>query len=247
MATLEVDRVLFKNILAVLFDKDGTLEDSRVKLTISGQARSRLLDSYAPGIGELLLKEFGITPGGLDPAGLMAVGSRQENEIAAVNHLAKMGWDWPEALQLVRHTFAIADRELQALSPAPLFEDCLPVLKSLSAFNLKLGILSAASSDSVQGLINRYDLAPYLQLAMGVDTGPSKPDPRLFYQACQGLGVSPATTIMIGDASVDMQMARDAGAAGCVGIARQGNIPQLLKFADVVIQHLTQIQVISRC
>jgi len=48
---------------------------------------------------------------------------------------------------------------------------------------------------------------------MGVEQGPS--DPELFIQAC--LGVYPSTTYG-GDSAGDIQMAREAGAAGCIGI-----------------------------
>jgi len=52
---------------------------------------------------------------------------------------------------------------------------------------------------------------------MGVEQGPSKPDPELFIQACLALGVYPSTTHG-GDSAGDIQMAREAGAAGCIGI-----------------------------
>ncbi|MGL5083616.1 MAG: HAD family hydrolase [Microcoleaceae cyanobacterium] len=245
MATLRVDQVLFKNIQAIVFDKDGTLEDSQAILKDLGQARSRLIDHQIPGLRQRLLPTFGIIEDWLNPAGLMAVGSRRENEIAAAACIAETGQSWSESLKIARQAFEKADQVLQTSSPAPLFRECLGVLELLSTSGLKLGILSAASSKSVYSFVKRYHLEQYFQLKMGVDEGPGKPDPKLFLQACQALDVNPLSAVMIGDAMVDMEMARGAKAAGCIGIDRQGQIPQLLQSADVVIQNLDQIQVIS--
>ncbi|MFM7574717.1 MAG: hypothetical protein ACKO4S_16540, partial [Snowella sp.] len=46
---------VFKNIEAVIFDKDGTLEDSQAYLRELGIKRARLIDAQIPGIGEPLL------------------------------------------------------------------------------------------------------------------------------------------------------------------------------------------------
>ena len=89
---------VFRNIEAVIFDKDGTLEDSQSYLRELGIKRARLIDAQIPGIGEPLLMAFGMQNNQLDPAGLMAVGSRHENEIAAAAYIAETGRSWFESL-----------------------------------------------------------------------------------------------------------------------------------------------------
>jgi phosphoglycolate phosphatase len=79
---------------------------------------------------------------------------------------------------------------------------------------------------------------------MGVDEGPSKPDPVLFLQACQALGVEPSATLMVGDAVGDMQMALNAKAAGCIGITWVGKSDDV-RGADVVINQLDEIQILE--
>jgi phosphoglycolate phosphatase len=74
LVTIRCRDVTFPNIEAIIFDKDGTLEDSQVFLRELGQKRSRLIDAQIPGIGEPLLMAFGINGEKLDPAGLIAVG-----------------------------------------------------------------------------------------------------------------------------------------------------------------------------
>ncbi|MEW6494477.1 MAG: HAD family hydrolase [Cyanobacteriota bacterium] len=244
MVTIRCQNVTFPNIQAVIFDKDGTLEDSQVFLRELGQKRSRLIDAQIPGIGEPLLMAFGIDGEKLDPTGLMAVGSRRENEIAAAAYIAETGRGWLESLAIARRAFEESDRYLKdAANTSPLFAGSLEVLKFLWDAGLKLGILSAATTARVQAFVKRHQLDSYIQLQQGVDEGPSKPDPVLFLRACQTLGVEPSSTLMVGDSAGDIEMARRAGAAGCIGICWGTPEAAHLEAADVVISQLDEIQV----
>ncbi len=246
MATIRCRDVTFVNIEAIVFDKDGTLEDSQVFLRELGQKRSRLIDAQIPGIGEPLLMAFGIEGNTLNPTGLMAVGSRRETEIAAAAYIAETGRGWLESLAIARNAFEEADRYLKdAANTTPLFVGSLEVLKFLCEAGLKLGILSAASTARVQAFVKRHQLEPYIQLQQGVDEGPSKPDPTLFLQACQTLGVEPASTLMVGDSAGDIEMARRAGAGGCIGICWGTPEAAHLETADVAIVQLDEIQVLN--
>ncbi len=244
MATIQCKNITFANIQAVVFDKDGTLEDSQEYLRSLGQKRSRLIDAQIPGIGEPLLMAFGINSNTLDPTGLLAVGSRSETEIAAAAYIAETGRGWLESLAIARRTFEEADQYI-GTAPSPLFVGSLEVLKYLSEAGLKLGILSAASTERVRAFVDRHQLGNYIQLQMGVDRGPTKPDPALFLQACEKLGVEPSATLMVGDSLGDIEMARKAGAAGCIGIC-WGKAPAAhLQTADVAIAGLDQIQIVK--
>lgn len=245
MVTITCQNVTFQNIEAVIFDKDGTLEDSQEFLRQLGLKRSRLVDAQVPGIGEPLLMAYGINGNHLDPTGLMAVGSRRENEIATAAYIAETGRGWLESLKMAQRVFVEADEMLSQSPPSPLFVGCLEVLQMLSEAGLKLGILSAAPTADVQAFVSEYQLSPYIQLEMGVDAGPSKPDPTLLLQACAKLGVSPATTLMIGDSVGDMEMARKAGAAGCIGICWHSRSPANLQGADVIIHQLDEIKIVA--
>lgn len=246
MVTIRCRDVTFVNIQAVIFDKDGTLEDSQVFLRELGQKRSRLIDAQIPGIGEPLLMAFGISGNRLDPTGLMAVGSRRECEIAAAAYVAETGRGWLESLAIAKSAFTESDKYLQeTANTSPLFAGSLEVLKFLSQAGLKLGILSAAKTARVEAFVKRHQLEPYIQLQQGVDEGPSKPDPVLFLQACQTLGVEPISTLMVGDSAGDIEMAQRAGAAGCIGICWGTPSAAHLAAADVVIAQLDEIQVIG--
>ena len=246
MVTIRCSEIEFPNIQAVIFDKDGTLEDSQTFLRELGQKRARMIDAQVPGIGEPLLMAFGIQDDTLDPTGLMAVGSRRENEIAAAAYIAETGRSWFESLAIARSAFEEADRYLQdSAGTSPLFAGSLEVLKFLWDAGLKLGILSADSTAAVGAFVERHQLSPYIQVKMGVDRGPTKPDPALFRQACQALGVEPSSTLMVGDSQGDIAMARGAGAAGAIGICWGNPSAAHLEKADVAIAQLDQIQILK--
>ena len=242
MVNIQCRDISFSNIQAIIFDKDGTLEDSEAYLRNLGQKRSRIIDAQIPGIGDPLCMAFGIQGNTLDPTGLLAVASRRETEIAAAAYIAETGRGWLESRAIARHAFVEADRHV-GTTPSPLFVGSLEVLKYLFEAGLRLGILSAASTQRVQAFVKRHALCEYIQLQMGVDQGPSKPDPALFLQACQKLQVSPNATLMVGDSVGDIEMARQAGAAGCIGIC-WGNSTAHLQSADVAISQLDEIQVV---
>jgi phosphoglycolate phosphatase len=243
MATIKCGDVSFPNIEAVLFDKNGTLEDSEIYLRSLAQKAARIIDAQIPGVGEPLLMAFGVNSNFLDPAGLMSVASRRETEVAAAAYIAETGRGWIESLHIARQALDDADKYLSQAA-APLFAGGLQILQYLSSSGLKLGILSAATTQEVQNFVATHQLGDYLHLQMGVDTGPSKPDPILFLQACQALGVKPNQTLMVGDSVADMQMARNAQAAGCIGITWIGK-PENVAGADVMINQLHEIQILD--
>lgn len=242
MGTIKCKDVTFTNIQAILFDKNGTLEDSEVYLRSLGQKAARIIDAQFPGTGEPLLMAYGINGDILNPAGIMAVASRRETEIATAAYIAETGKGWFDSLRTATQALDDAEKYI-GLTPAPLFTGALEVLQLLSTAGLKLGIVSAASTQEVKNFVTHHQLSNYIQAQIGVDDGPSKPDPILFLQACEILGVESSSTLMVGDAVGDVQLARNAKAAGCIGISWI-NKAENVQGADVMINKLDEIQII---
>jgi phosphoglycolate phosphatase len=242
MVTIRCAGVTFERIQAVLFDKDGTLADSAPFLRGLAQKRSRLIDAQVPGVQEPLLMAFGVESDRLNPAGLMAIGTRRENEIAAAAYVAETGRDWLPALQLVEAAFREADQYGRKADATPLRAGAIELLEAMAGAGLRLGILSSDSTANVQDFVTKNQLASYFSLQMGTDGLISKPDPRLLRQACEAMGVATAETLVIGDSEADVQLARN-GAAGCIAIFVPGGFTHGTgaPTADAVIRQFNEI------
>ncbi|MFQ3637301.1 MAG: HAD family hydrolase [Cyanobacteriota bacterium] len=234
--------VTFSDVQAVVFDKDGTLADSANFLRVLAQRRSRLIDARVPGVESPLQLAFGLEGDRLNPAGLMAVGTRRENEIAAAAYVAETGRGWLESLALVQSAFQEADQSFSRKADhTPCYEDGAETLQKLVAAGLKLAILSSDTTAQVVDFADRYELTPYLQVCQGTEDGPSKPDPILLERVCEQLDVLPRHTLVVGDSQADVQLAIAARSAGCIGIARCPSAIPALAGASIVIKSLREI------
>ncbi|MEO0407638.1 MAG: HAD-IA family hydrolase [Cyanobacteria bacterium P01_A01_bin.135] len=215
-------------VSAVLFDKDGTLADPTELLTRIGRQRARLIDAKVPGVQEPLLMAFGISADGLDPAGLMSVGSRWETEVAAAAYVAETGHGWREAIALVQDSFAQSERGWgRKADHTPLYADALPCLRRLHGAGLRLGIASADTPENLQDFVERYRLAPYFTTVLGSDRRLAKPEREFLTRACDDLGVTPSELLVIGDSASDFDLARQGPAAGCALVNRDGGVSNM--------------------
>lgn len=233
----------FDNIQAIIFDKDGTLANVESYLKSLGQKRARLVDAQVPGVQEPLLMAFGIEASHINPMGLMAVGSRRESEIAAAAYVAETGQDWVAALRIADSAFTEAAGYLEPkANHTPLFPGIKDWLFHLSGAGLKLGILSADTSENIQNFLETHQLSDAIAAYHGVDGEISKPDPRLYAAICHKLDVAPAQTLMVGDSTADMVMAKAGGCAGCIGVTWGWQTPVRIAHADRSIAQLNELQ-----
>ena len=124
-------------------------------------------------------------------------------------------------------------------SPAhqePLYPGARENILSLSAReDCALGIATGKSQRGVRAILTHHDLLPHFSTIMTADDAPSKPDPGMLLNAMRETGAEPHETVMIGDTSYDMQMARAAGVTA-IGVNWGYHAPQMLQSSGADIQ-----------
>ena len=225
----------------MVFDKDGTLEDSASFLRELGIKVAQLVDQQIPGLGEPLLISLGIVDNHLNVAGLMAVGTRLENEIATAAYIAQTGKSWIDCRIIAAQLFQAS--EAQQLDSSVIFPGVKEVIRYLHQAGLKIAILSSDTTANIADFIEQHQLSAFIEVFQGGDQGYNKPNPACFQQVCQKLAVAPQNALMVGDSQMDIQMALKAQAGGVVGIFWGGDpSPHTLAGADVAIARLWEIQ-----
>ena len=213
MATIYCQAHKFEHIRAVLFDKDGTLANVEEYLKKVGMARSQAISNQTTAFHTSLLAAFGLTTGSIDPAGLLAVGSRQENEVAAAAYIAATGEGWIKACKITRSAFAQADNTLAPkVEKTPLIEGARPLLTRLALGNVKLGIVSSDLHSEVATFIDHYALTEVSWYCGATENLPLKTHPGFLAYACKALSVNPAETLVIGDSASDLALAEQGAA-----------------------------------
>lgn len=95
----------------------------------------------------------------------------------------------------------------------PLYDGIAELLATLAGEGWLLGVATGKSDRGLALCLERHGLAGAFVTLQTADRHPSKPDPSMILAAMAEADSSPAATLMIGDTSYDMAMARAAGAA----------------------------------
>ncbi|HEX8214595.1 MAG TPA: HAD-IA family hydrolase [Allosphingosinicella sp.] len=106
----------------------------------------------------------------------------------------------------------------QGLVEEPLYEGVAELIEELESDGWLLGIATGKSDRGLKLCLERHGLHRRFVTLQTADRHPSKPHPSMIEQALAEAGAGPETTVMIGDTTFDMLMARAAGAAA-VGVA----------------------------
>ena len=186
------------NRLAI-FDCDGTIVDSQADICRAMEA------SFAA-------------------AGLPAPSRERTRRVVGLSLVEAMAAMLPEAEPHVH--LALAEDYKRAFQRArgegsveePLYAGIVDAIETLEADGWLLGVATGKSDRGLRLCLERHDLHPRFVTLQTADRHPSKPHPSMIEQAMADAGAVPGTTLMIGDTSFDMAMARAAGVTA-IGVA----------------------------
>lgn len=186
------------NRLAI-FDCDGTLVDSQHAICAAME------DCFAA-------------------AGLAPPARARTRRIVGLSLVEAMREMAPDADQSTHEALAEAYKSAfqamrgRGIVEEPLFDGVAALIDALAADGWLLGVATGKSDRGLAFCLETHGLAGRFATLQTADRHPSKPHPSMIEAAMAEAGAAPETTLMIGDTSYDMAMARAAGATA-IGVA----------------------------
>ncbi len=210
---------------AVIFDVDGTLVDSQADILAAMASAFEAENLSVPSRDAIL----GIVGLSLDVA---IPKLAPECDAACCTRM----------VQGYKDAYAGLRRLQGADVSSPLYPGAREVLLSLKGQDeVLLGVATGKSKRGLDKLIEAHGLEGIFLSQQVADNHPSKPNPSMIFQAMGELGVEAGDTVMIGDTSFDMDMARAAGVA-FVGVSWGYHEKSRLSGADVLIENFAQLE-----
>lgn len=96
----------------------------------------------------------------------------------------------------------------------PLFPGVVDALDELAAAGCMLGIATGKARRGLDATLRMHGLDGRFVTLQTADLAPGKPHPAMVEQAMAEAGADAARTVVVGDTTFDIQMARNAGVAG---------------------------------
>lgn len=227
-----------RRIRAVLFDKDGTLNDYAASWTPVNVRAVMLAARDEPELGVRIAAAVGVDGSGqpTDPGAIMAAGSAGEIAEAMVAAGADFAVE-----DLAAALDALFLEGAEAMVPVG---DLSAILGRLVARGLALGVASSDNTAAVRRFVEREGVEDLLSFVAGWDAGHgAKPAPGLVHAFARTVGCEPGEIVMVGDTGHDMAMARAAGAGLAVGVLTgTGTRASLGARADVVLDDIADLE-----
>jgi phosphoglycolate phosphatase len=193
----------------IIFDCDGTLVDSQHAICAAMEHAFTRLALPLPSRGEIL--------------GVVGLSLPQAFAVLAPQHPLSVQ---SELAEYYRSDFP--GKRQQPQMHDPLYPGIADVVTALAERgDTLLGIATGKSQRGVERLLTREGWQGHFVTIQTADENPSKPDPSMILNAMAQTGADPASTLMIGDTTYDIEMARAAG-VGALAVAWGYHAPDLL-------------------
>jgi phosphoglycolate phosphatase len=123
-----------------------------------------------------------------------------------------------------------------------IFDGVLPVLDTLAADGVKLGICTNKPHEMTLAVLDALSIGHYFNACLGTDILPyHKPDRRHYEEVARLLGVSPKHTVYVGDSETDVATARNAGVPIVVVSFGYSRKPAAELGGDKLIGHFSEL------
>mgnify|MGYP001283052562 CR=1 FL=1 len=120
----------------------------------------------------------------------------------------------------IREAFVTCFQHLrqEGRTQEPLYEGVVEILDHLLVEGYLLGIATGKSQRGLKKTLSNHGLEKYFLTLNTADDGPGKPHPSMLLNAMRETGMDPGNTVMVGDTTYDMEMARAARVRG-IGVS----------------------------
>jgi phosphoglycolate phosphatase len=201
----------------VVFDWDGTLFDSTALIV-------RCIQSACRDVGSPV-------PSDIDAAYVIGLGLGD-----ALRHVAPGLAEarYPELGARYRHHYVASQHELS------LFPGTIEMLQALKARQHRLAVATGKGRRGLDDALAHSQLQGLFDGTRTADETASKPQPMMLLELMREFGAEPARTLMIGDTTHDLQLAKNAGTQS-VGVSFGAHDHEAFaEFAPLHIAHSTR-------
>ena len=174
----------------IIFDWDGTLANST----------QLIIDAICKGAIEVGLP----MPSQEDASGIIGLGFRE-----AIYELFGQIPDAQLADLTARYTFHYGLGE----NNIPLFEGVRETIEDLVSKGIQLGVATGKGRRGLNRALNNSGIQQHFIATRCVDECHSKPHPQMILDLMDEVAATPERTLMVGDTSFDLQMAKNANVA----------------------------------
>lgn len=144
----------------------------------------------------------------------------------------------PELLREISDRKEAAFRDLARERVEPM-EGVLEWLNRFRSWGCRQAIASSAPQENIETLVESMQLGKYFKAQVSGSSLPGKPDPAIYLTAAERINVPAENCIVIEDAIVGVEGAKNAGMAA-IGVTNTHD-SQALKDADIVVESLDDL------
>lgn len=195
----------------VVFDCDGTLVDAQAGI-IRAVVEAFAAAGLAPPAHEAIRRSVGLS---LEAAMIQLVPEADADQVLRL-------------ADLYRDAFVALRQHPDFIEP--LYAGALEALEGLGAAGAILGVATGKGRRGLRHSLERHGLLDRFSVLQTADDAAGKPAPEMLYNAMAATGIGPTRTLMVGDTTFDMLMARAARVAS-VGVAWGYHAPEELSAA----------------